>query len=79
MGCVVVDPSTGAIVSRGRNATNVTKNVKTHMFTNYACNILDFILQGTRHAEFLAADALIASYARAGVEPPSPLFNGLDL
>ncbi len=28
VGCVVVDPATRTVVSRGRNATNATKNVR---------------------------------------------------
>jgi tRNA(Arg) A34 adenosine deaminase TadA len=64
VGCVLVDLPSGRIVGRGRNATNVTKNVRTHS----VCDVLLLcavwvapVMQGTRHAEFVAVDETIAT------------------
>ncbi len=80
MGCVVVDPATGAVVCKGHNETNASKNVRKFKLSHIYFHI-DAVnhVQATRHAEFVAADELLASLAAAGTLPPSPLFQGLEL
>ena len=78
VGCVVVDPATSSIVCRGRNATNVTKNVRPVSCVRWICNEA-VVAQATRHAEFVAADELRAKLVASGAPVPAHIFTGLEL